>query len=66
MTILSVPVKAADFSTNHPNSSAALFSSAVISGIILLPLLIPAQICALTCRGNKCVTTSAGLAEQYP
>lgn len=42
--LVSVPVKAADFSTNHPNSSAALFSSAVISGIILLPLLIPAQI----------------------
>lgn len=42
--LVSVPVKASDFSTNHPNSSVALFSSAVISGIILLPLLIPAQI----------------------
>ncbi|QXO71139.1 STM0539 family protein [Morganella morganii] len=42
--LISVPVKAEDFSAKHPNSSAALFSSAVISGVILLPLLIPAQI----------------------
>lgn len=49
--LVSVPVKAADFSTNHPYLAGSLFysgpsllSSAVISGIILLPLLIPAQI----------------------
>lgn len=42
--LVSVPAQAENFSAKHPNSSAALFSSAVISGIILLPLLIPAQI----------------------
>lgn len=51
--LISAPVKAEHFSTKHPNSSAALFSSAVISGVILLPLLIPAQIVVESVQFSK-------------
>ncbi|HGY3147428.1 STM0539 family protein [Morganella morganii] len=58
--LVSVPVQAGEFSSHHPYlagssfySAPSLLSSAVISGIILLPVLIPAQLVVISVQHSE-------------